>query len=185
VLKKEQVVPYDTRGRIFLNTISQDSDFQSQTQIINVEPFEVMNAVNDPDWEVRIVPGIVDQMLLQLTKAYPRETGGLFIGFANFKTKTVHVMGLIDAPPDSKSNHVCFYRGVRGLKGAVDGITQKTGGQLGYIGEWHTHPDGPDGISLKDAQTMEEFKTDFEALPAPLPVFLMIVTRTGVYSYVY
>ncbi len=185
VLKHETRLSVESAGKIFLHMLSSDRDYNVKAKVIDVPKMEVLTAVNDPEWQIRIIPGILNQMRTELAKAYPKETGGLFIGQANFKTKTVHVMGLIEAPSDSMSNQVCFCRGVHGLKGAVDHITEKTGGQLGYIGEWHTHPEGPNGISHKDAQTMAEFKTEFEQLSAPLPVFLMVVTPDGVFPYVY
>jgi hypothetical protein len=172
-------------GEIYLNAITRKPFFQNSVSNISVPPFEIMQAVNDPTWQVRLAARISDKMLLQLTNAYPKETGGLFIGVANYKTRTVHVTRLMDAPPDSRANEVCFFRGITGLKKSLDTVTGLSGGQLGYIGEWHTHPNGPNCMSTTDAGTVARFKAEFDELPSPLPVFLMIVTIDGLYPYVF
>lgn len=174
-----------SEGNVYLQFINEEPPFGTGNKAITVPAFEILHAENDPSWQIRIAAGLPNELLLQMTHHYPYETGGLFAGVANYKTKTIHVLGLIDAPPDSRANEVCFYRGVKGLKGLVDQITDLSGNQIGYIGEWHSHPHGPDGVSIKDDQTMREFKDDFEELPAPLPVFVMIVTTSGLFPYVY
>lgn len=35
-----------------------------------------------------------------------------------------------------------FVRGSKGLRKTLESVTRKTAGQLEYVGEWHTHPDG-------------------------------------------
>lgn len=145
----------------------------------------VLPAVNDPSWEVRLTTAVVLTIKEELVKAAPHETGGVFIGRANFKTKTIHIVDLVPAPPDSYANQVCFFRGIQGLPESIGEINRASGGQLGYIGEWHTHPAGPECMSIKDAATVQQFKHDFETLTSPLPVFLLIATPTAVLPFVY
>ena len=114
-----------------------------------------------------------------------RNWGGVFIGRANFKTKTIHVVSIVPAPPDSRANTVCFFRGTQYLPERVAQISDATGGQLGYIGEWHTHPAGPDFMSPTDTETVMRFKEKFDTLISPLPVFLLIVTPTAFLPFVY
>ena len=78
-----------------------------------------------------------------------------------------------------------FFRGVKGLENILDEINDLSGGQIGYIGEWHTHPHGPNEISLTDSNTVQRFKDEFDNLPSPLPVFMMIITPDNVLPYVY
>jgi hypothetical protein len=116
-----------------------------QTQTITVAPFEVIQAINDPSWSIRFKAGILDQITIDAHKAKRKETGGVLVGIANYKTKTIHVVDLISAPPDSRANSVCFFRGHQGLPEQIDKVNMGSGGQLGYIGEWHSHPLGPNG----------------------------------------
>jgi proteasome lid subunit RPN8/RPN11 len=150
-----------------------------------VEPLTVLLAVNDSNWQVRIVPTVLHKIREELNRTSPQETGGVFIGRASFKTKTIHVVDLVLAPPDSQANQVCFFRGIQGLPEQVAAVTEATGGQLGYIGEWHTHPQGPECMSQTDAEAVRRFKQEFQALTSPLPVFLLIATPTTFLPFVY
>jgi len=172
-------------GKVYMNKILAAPFFNNTTSKLFFAPLTILNAQNDPSWEVRIAEGIIESLKDKMMGASPNETGGVFVGCANYKTKTIHVVGVIDAPADSHANEVCFFRGVEGLPEEVTSINNLTGGQLGYIGEWHTHPNGPNGMSTVDAKAVRNFKRSFEELPTPLPVFLIILTDTQVLAYVY
>lgn len=172
-------------GKIFINRIIEDGDYKIETDVLHIAPFGIYTANNDPSWSIRIRKGIIDKITSEMIAAGESETGGVFVGIVNYKTKTIHVTGIIDAPPDSSANEVCFHRGHQGLPDKIDEITVGSGNQLGYIGEWHSHPNGPNGLSAKDLKTVSDFKVEFQKLTTPLPVFLMVVTPNGVLPYVY
>jgi len=65
-------------------------------------------------------------MKREMGLAMPSETGGVFAGRVNFKTKTIHVTELIKAPSDSKGNAACFFRGVEGLPAKIAEISVET-----------------------------------------------------------
>ncbi|RYE21465.1 MAG: hypothetical protein EOP45_09540 [Sphingobacteriaceae bacterium] len=150
-----------------------------------MEPLQVLLATNDPTWHIRMVPAVLQTMQTELAHAMPHETGGVLLGRADYKTKTIHVVEVLLAPLDSQANSVCFSRGTRGLPEKVAAMTSATGSQLGYIGEWHTHPKGPDGMSQTDHETAQRFKKEFITLTSPLPVFLFIVTPDANLAFVY
>lgn len=185
VIKSETHQEQTTEGKIFLNEIRQEPFFSNFPQLITVPPLDVLTAINNQDWQIRIKRGIIEEMKKEMGLAMPSETGGVFVGCVNYKTKTIHVTELIKAPSDSKGNAACFFRGVEGLPATIGEINAATGNQLGYIGEWHTHPFGPDAISTIDAAAIRKFKKEFSNLQTPLPVFLMIVTPTHILPYVY
>lgn len=185
VVKSESLQRLSEEGKIYLNRIIQIPFYANVTQLIKVPKLLVLNAINDPSWQIRMKPDILEIMKSEMGLAMPSETGGVFIGCANYKTKAIHITSLIKAPADSKANEVCFFRGVEGLPKAIKEINQSTGNQLGYIGEWHTHPFGPNQMSATDVAALRKFKTEFSDLPTPLPVFLMIVTPTHILPYVY
>ena len=185
VIKTESNAQPTEKGRIYLNEIKTEPFFYNAPKLINVRPMIVVNALNDPSWQIRVKPGIIEIMKSEMGLAMPNETGGVFIGRSNYKTKTIHIVELIKAPPDSKANAVCFFRGIEGLPQAIAEVNDLTGNQLGYIGEWHTHPFGPNRLSNVDMDTVRRFKKDFDRLPTPLPVFLMILTPTDLLPYVF
>lgn len=72
----------------------------------------------------------------------PNETGGVLMGAYDLARKLVYVVETIPSPPDSEEWPTLYIRGKKGLKPKVDRIQELTGGQLEYVGEWHSHPDG-------------------------------------------
>jgi integrative and conjugative element protein (TIGR02256 family) len=173
------------RARMYISKVSNSDSFGVSTYELDIPPLTTLTPLNDPSWEVRIKKSILEVLKSQMGLAMPRETGGVLIGRANYKTKTIHVTDVILEPPDSRSNHVCFFRGIAGLSDEVDVINRESGNQLGYIGEWHTHPFGPDEMSDTDYRTIRKFRRQFNELSSPLPVFLLIVTPTIIVTYVY
>lgn len=172
-------------GLVFLNRIQHDPYFAPSVTLHMIQPLSVIAAVNDPQWQVRFAHGILDDLKTQMQQASPIETGGILVGCANHKTKTIHVTDTIAAPPDSTANEVCFCRGKEGLAKAIQHIVDQTGRQLGYIGEWHSHPEGPNGMSRKDDQTVDRFKREYSQEVTPLPVFLLIVTPDAILPFVF
>ena len=172
-------------GKILLTQIRDDEEFQVKTIPIEVRPLDIFRAINDAAWSVRFANGIVQGIQQAAKKAGRNETGGVFTGVVNHKTKTIHITGLISAPPDSRGNPICFVRGVQGLPDKVFDVYDGSGGQLGYVGEWHSHPKGPHGLSEIDMDTIRKFKSEFKSLPTPLPVFLTIVLPDMILPFVY
>jgi len=61
----------------------------------------------------------------------------------------------IPAPEDSEEWPTSYIRGSHGLEATVRASTLRTGSQLQYIGEWHSHPDGhPAEPSDDDCKTL-------------------------------
>lgn len=184
VLKREMTIP-SKEGKIYLNRIIEVHDYIIETQVISVKPFKVLSALNDPGWVIRFKDGIIEQIEQVSFKAGKNETGGVFTGICNYKTKTIHVTGCINAPIDSKADATHFIRGHEGLSNEIREIKNNSGGQTGYIGEWHSHPKGPDILSQQDMISVYRHKAEFEQLNPPLPVFLSIVTPNGLHPYIF
>jgi hypothetical protein len=174
-----------TKGVAYLHQIKTEPCFNTTVLPFFFEPLDVLPALNNNEWQIRFAFGLLEELKSLMREASPKETGGVLLGRANYKTKTIHVTRALAPPPDSHANEACFFRGKEGLSDSIDTVTQKTGGQLGYIGEWHSHPKGPEGMSETDASTVRRFKNEFENLNPPLPVFLLIVTSKNVLPYIF
>lgn len=183
-IRHEITINNNNKGKIKLHRIMDSEEYSIETDIIYVDPFDVIPAVNDPYWSVRFKNGIMEEIKKKAAKT-KKEAGGVFVGIANYKTKTIHVTDLIDTPPDSIENAASFYRGHQGLSKQITEIIEGSGGQLGYIGEWHSHPYGPNILSSTDMASVERFKEEFSNLTTPLPVFLTIITPAGVLPYIF
>lgn len=171
-------------GSIYLTRLNHEN-FELNSNCWEVKPLIILQDLNSGIWEIRIKNGLDTIMKAEMGKAMPKETGGIMIGQINYKTKCIHVTDIVLAPPDSEANETCFIRGVEGLPDIIDEHKKNSGQTFGYIGEWHSHPKGPMGLSIKDVQTMKGFKREYKKTGVPIPVFVMIVTPMGLHPFVY
>ncbi|HMF58029.1 MAG TPA: Mov34/MPN/PAD-1 family protein [Pyrinomonadaceae bacterium] len=187
-------MPESRTGHLILNYHAEQGDDHGNESLVSrripIEPFLVLpaQAVDDwrvcdaGGWQVRIRSQTVREMRERLQRAAPKETGGLMIGVAHSKRRIIYVTRIIDAPPDSKGTSSGFRRGTRRLPQAVDAIKKASGGLLGYVGDWHTHPRGSGRISTTDIKAMLQTKRDFDM--AGIPTFILIASHKGFHAYV-
>jgi proteasome lid subunit RPN8/RPN11 len=169
----------DQDGSLAITYFAEDGAVQSGTKVI--KPFIRVAAHNDASWTLHIAGGVRDTMFELLRRARPSETGGLLIGQINSKRKIVYVTRLLGPPKDSRGYAYGFYRGVRDLPETIKEIEQRTGGLLGYIGEWHTHPMGGAELSETDIEAVENLRDMLDRVP--LPTFVTIVTPDGIHPH--
>ena len=72
----------------------------------------------------------------------PNETGGVLIGASDMQRGVIYIVDAIPSPRDSEESPTSYVRGSKELEQRVSEISNATAGMLGYIGEWHSHPDG-------------------------------------------
>ena len=60
----------------------------------------------------------------------------------DFNINAVVVVDALPAPRDSKASSGSFERGLDGVTEASIEAGRRTAGIVGYIGEWHSHPEG-------------------------------------------
>ena len=184
ILKRE-ISNTSIGGKIYLSRIDDSLDYSIETQTITVSPFEVMIAVNDPSWMIRFQSEVVQKVKKEFSAGGRIEAGGVFLGICNYKTKTIHILKSISAPQDSKASSAHFIRGHSGLPEEINNFKNISGDQIGYIGEWHSHPEGPNILSKQDMESVYKHKAEFELLRPPLPVFLTIITPDGLFPFVF
>lgn len=93
-------------------------------------------------WQVRLHPEVLERLRAFRADQLPNETGGVLLGLVDRTLRLLTVVDLLPAPQDSKAWPTSFIRGSAGLKAAVDRVSKRTLGNVLYIGEWHSHPDG-------------------------------------------
>ena len=72
----------------------------------------------------------------------PNETGGILIGYHDMVQKSVYIVDALPAPIDSVGTPISFLRGTAGVIEELERIAAYTANNVGYIGEWHSHPKG-------------------------------------------
>jgi integrative and conjugative element protein (TIGR02256 family) len=129
-------------------------------------------------WEL-----VTDRLLLEQVAAYrqeslPIETAGVLVGNVDTDRQIVYVALALPSPPDSIERRASYERGSEGLSRQLENIQRVTQGQLDYVGEWHSHPDGSDtSLSTDDDRGLEFFP---ELLAEDLlPAVSLIVGEEG------
>lgn len=184
ILKREMMNP-SKNGKIYLSYIEDKKDYKIGSNSISVKPFDVFRASNNSTWMIRIKNGILQKMKQESLESGKNETGGVLVGVCNYKTKTIHVIETITSPSDSIASPTHFIRGYKGLPEEIRRFEKCSGHQIGYIGEWHSHPHGPNSLSEQDMESVSKHAMEFSQLNPPLPVFLSIITPEGFYPFVF
>jgi hypothetical protein len=173
-----QINQYDEEG--FEANVDALIGFSQQFEI---PPVTIVNAKNDPNWQVRLKYGIEQRLHTSLRKVKPNETGGLLVGRINFKRKIIYVTDFLPAPADSESSPYAFVRGIQDIPNKIFEIEELTGGMLSYVGEWHTHPLGGTRLSPKDEEAVKKIRRHLDSILRPTHV--MIVTKNGLHPYIF
>lgn len=92
------------------------------------------------DWSVVVDTGLVERVRAMRNARLPNETGGVLTGVVDIPAQTIHIVDAAPAPPDSVESPGGFTRGSEGVREHLDGVFERTRGQVRYIGEWHSHP---------------------------------------------
>jgi proteasome lid subunit RPN8/RPN11 len=121
---------------------------------------------------------IDDLLLAKLAKVreskLPNETGGVLVGGVDLRRKIVYVVDALTSPPDSVEWPNLYIRGWQGLPNELAMIEEATLGNLGYVGEWHSHPKGRGTRPSEDDVRLFGWLTDEMAASYQPPVMLIV-----------
>lgn len=141
-----------------------------------VPQFQVVNIPSTHGWKLRLSQRVMDQIKDDIARYNSVETGGLLMGMCSSRLKTVTVVDLIAAPPDSERSPTGFTLGTSGLAEAIKIRHQESGGALFDVGTWHSHLNNS-GPSPLDRSTADQLASD-----RPPPSVLLIVTPDDLYA---
>lgn len=106
-----------------------------------VQPMPVIK-IDGGDWQVRTDEAFISKLLRSRAEKLPNETGGVIIGSYDMQRQIIYLVDTILSPPDSEEWPALYIRGCKGLLPEIERIEKLTAGNLVYVGEWHSHPDG-------------------------------------------
>ena len=99
-------------------------------------------------------------MLALARRHAPVEVGTSLIGrYSNDGWQAI-VIGLAPLSEDSEGSRNEFYRGVKGLRLFYRHLLQRFHRQRHYVGEWHSHPNGPPSPSATDKANQDAIAKD-------------------------
>ncbi len=108
----------------------------------------------------------------------PRETGGVLLGSIDASRKIIYVVSTLPSPPDSREWPTSYIRGSRGLTEQMERVERVTAGQISYIGEWHSHPEGAGVLPSEDDRRALGYLSELRASDG-LPGVFLIVGEAG------
>lgn len=131
-------------------------------------------------WHIRICDKVIEDIIEQAKVAGRNETGGYLIGQCNLKTNTIHVIDTIEAPEDTIHRGDYLVLGKAGVKKKLSQIERRSGAMFGYVGEWHSHPNGPNEFSTTDYEEFANKAEEMIANGATKPILEALVSPVGV-----
>lgn len=105
-------------------------------------PVAATNSEGIGGWTVVTDDALKGKLKSLRKKKLPNETGGVLLGFFDHEARRVYVVDTIPSPPDSKEWPTLYIRGSEMLEQEVGRVAKVTGGNVEYVGEWHSHPKG-------------------------------------------
>jgi len=141
-----------------------------------VAPFEVVTIEGPQGWTVRASSRVMTKIAEEVARYPTVETGGVLIGTCSARLRTIIVVDLIEAPPDSERSATRFVLGTAGLKAAIKVRHRASGGTLFDVGTWHSHlaDQGPSALDRATARQL--------AAERPPPSVLLIQAPTRLYA---
>lgn len=130
-------------------------------------------------WKVRISDQVVNDIVDQAEAAGNYETGGYLLGQCNLKTNTIHVINTIEAPEDTIHWGDYLVLGKTGVRKKLSQVERRSGATFGYVGEWHSHPNGPDEFSVVDFNEFANKTEEMRADGATKPILEVLVSPVG------
>jgi len=173
-------------GGAFKKALSQPTAFggiwtiesnSQQIAFISI-PISPLVKIGDQDWRIRTDQAFITKLSNLRKDKLPNETGGIILGTHDMKRRIVYLIDTIPSPPDSEEWPTVYIRGCKGLAAEVHRIETQTAGNVTYIGEWHSHPDGSSvRPSQDDLKAFNWLRSHMSSVG--LPPLMMIIGRGG------
>jgi hypothetical protein len=129
----------------------------------------------EKDWVIYTDEYVLKKVHKLREERLPNETGGSLIGSFDMHRRVIYIVDTLPSPPDSKELPTGYIRGHEGLREREEEIKKVTGGNLHYVGEWHSHPQGH-GCNPSDNYDVKLFNwiTEKMMLDGFLPLMLIV-----------
>ncbi|MXO60917.1 hypothetical protein GRI89_15345 [Altererythrobacter salegens] len=149
-----------TDGTIVMGTMGDDTPATRWVRY-QVPAFETVTIAGTDGWELRISKRVADRIRAEAASYSAVETGGVMIGCTSARLKSVTVVDLLDAPPDSTRSATLFMLGTQGLHAAIEARHEASGRTLFDVGTWHSHlqDTGPSGTDWNTAAELAAERT--------------------------
>jgi integrative and conjugative element protein (TIGR02256 family) len=114
---------------------------------------------------------VLTKMYSEAAKRAPLETGGVLLGLTT--PTDVWIEELIGPGPTARHNETRFVPDHEYQEQAIADSYAVSGRRLAYLGDWHSHPDGPLSLSSRDLQTLRNIARHKRARQ-PRPIMAIV-----------
>lgn len=104
---------------------------------------------------------------------YPKEFGGILSGIIH--DNRYFILDIV-MPKKYASSRVEFTRYPEGINEYLKTEFEASGGNVEYLGEWHSHPDGSTQFSAHDKETMLEIARD-KKVKIGRPILVIVAVK--------
>jgi integrative and conjugative element protein (TIGR02256 family) len=113
------------------------------------------------------------RMRIEAERRFPRETGGILVGFADETTAEIMVTAVVGPGPSARHGRWTFLPDHRYHEREVARLYNESGRIWTYLGDWHSHPTGSLALSLTDRRTLGRIARSKDARVAR-PIMIVI-----------
>lgn len=131
------------------------------------------------DLYIEIRASVFDQIQLQSESEYPNENGGMLAGRYSTDRRTVYIERIV-MPIEKLTGRAMFQRDAKGLEKVWERLAEEG---LGYVGEWHSHPNGSTRYSSTDLTAMVDIEKE---VTIANPLLLIVgVRKDGISAHTF
>ncbi|MBY0245914.1 MAG: ThiF family adenylyltransferase [Sphingobacteriaceae bacterium] len=115
------------------------SEETGETNVNNITIAEC-EIIKKHGFDIYIDAATKEKLNILRSEKLPNETGGIVVGFYDFNLKVIAIVDVLSEPNNSESTPNWFQRSNNGISEKIQCIMNSTANIIGYIGEWHSHP---------------------------------------------
>lgn len=127
----------------------------------------------EPPSTLWISRSVFQAFVTEAMQQFPRETGGVLMGYWGTAPAEPVVTEMIGPGPAAVRTTVSFTPDHDYHVQEISNRYDSSGSRTVYLGDWHTHPDGKPVLSPKDLKTLRRIAKYKEAR-APNPIMLVL-----------
>ena len=109
----------------------------------------------EKEQQILIPKNIFKKIKTSLLPHFPKEFGGIFVGYKSHQFQTIIVEDIL-LPEKYKNGKAEFVRHPNSLNKRLELLYKETNGKTEYLGEFHSHPNAPARPSKIDYNTMNK-----------------------------
>ncbi|MEX0655325.1 MAG: Mov34/MPN/PAD-1 family protein [Phycisphaeraceae bacterium] len=104
---------------------------------------------------------------------HPEETGGVLLGYWINDGTDVVITKAVGPGPEAGHRRYGFTPDHQYQEQEIARFYEASGRRLGYLGDWHSHPEGPTKLSRRDCRTLKRIAR-FGPARNPWPIMLIL-----------